>query len=116
MGSTQRRAKGRHGAAPVEDSGDDLVHILSQLTDDVERFDSIIRDQRRRLEEHRARLAAAEQEQIGRHRRRMRASAEQMVTRAKGAVDQVRGLATVTELHVVKSLGRGPGRREDQPA
>jgi hypothetical protein len=120
MGVTSRRTKptrSRRAAAPVHDPGDDFVLILSRLTDDIERFDSMITSQRRRLEEHLAKAATTEQQKIRRQRKRISTSAARIANRAQGALDQLRELKAVPRLHVVDGLGRSPNRRaEDQPA
>jgi hypothetical protein len=73
-------------ARPSGEGGDDFVRILTELTGDLERFDSLIDDQRRMLEQSRG--------QPGRGhdtgRQSLRLEAAEMATRTRKALARLR--------------------------
>jgi hypothetical protein len=73
----------------VEGQSDDLVRILSRLTLDVERFDSMIRSQRRLIKRHATHFDDA---RTMRHSKQIGADAAEIATKARGALDELRGL------------------------
>jgi hypothetical protein len=79
-------------------SGDDLMRILSELTQDVERFDSMIRNQRDLLRQHGIHPGAFEERLIRLKSKRISADAAEIATRARSALDGLRGLAHAGEL------------------
>jgi hypothetical protein len=99
-------------------AGGDLARIVSQLTHDVERFDSMIRNQRHLLQHHDADLGAFDDRLIRRQSRRISAVAAEIVTRARGALEELRGLSNIGELVSLETLERhhGNGRAKDRPA
>ena len=99
-------------------AGDDLVRTLAQLTRDVERFDSMIRNQRHLLERHEADKAALDERLVRRQSRRISAGAANIVTRTRGALETLRGLSDIGELVSLETIERrhGGGRAEDSPA
>jgi hypothetical protein len=76
----------------IDAAGDDLVRILSQLTRQVERFDSMIRHQRGLLRQHGAHPAAFDDRIVRLKARRISAGATEIVTHARTALDQLRDL------------------------
>jgi hypothetical protein len=74
-------------------AGDDLVGTLSQLTHEVERFDSMISSQRHLLQLDGANLGPFHDRLIRRQSKYIRAGAAEMVTRALGALEELRGVA-----------------------
>jgi hypothetical protein len=73
-------------------AGDDLVGTLSQLTQEVERFDSMIRSQRDLLQLDGADMGPFHDRLIRRQSKYIRAGAAEMVTRALGALEELRGV------------------------
>ncbi len=71
---------------------DDVVLTLTQLTRDVERFDSMIRNQRHLLQRQDADGAAFDERLIRRQSRRISAGAAEIVTRARGVLETLSGL------------------------
>jgi hypothetical protein len=78
----------------IEDAGSDVVQILAKLTDEVERFDSIVLNQRRLLEH----IADIDSDQFNRQAERINIEAAQMVAAARLALDKMSRLAAPTEL------------------
>jgi hypothetical protein len=99
-------------------AGDDLVRSLTQLTKDVERFDSMIRNQRHLLQRHDAGGVAFDEKVIRRQSRRISAGAANIVTRTRGALKTLRGLSDIGELVSLETIERrhGGARAEDSPA
>ena len=77
------------------DAGGELVRIVSRLTHDIERFDSMIRDQRHLLQQYGGELGAFDDKLIRRQSRRISARAAEIVTRAHGALEELHGLSLV---------------------
>jgi hypothetical protein len=99
-------------------AGDELVRTLAQLTQDVERIDSMIRNQRRLLQQHGADPRAIDDRLIRRQSRRISAGAAEIVTRARGALEELRDLPDIGELVLLEISERQAGGRgaEDRPA
>jgi hypothetical protein len=99
-------------------AGDDLVRSLTQLTKDVERFDSMIRNQRHLLERHDAGGVAFDEKVIRRQSRRISAGAANIVTRTRGALETLRDLPDIGELVSLETIesAHGGARAEDSPA
>jgi hypothetical protein len=70
--------------------GDDLVGILSQLTQEVERLDSIIQSQRYLIQLDGADMGPFHDRLMHRQSKRIRAGAADMATRALSALEQLR--------------------------
>jgi hypothetical protein len=83
------------GRRALENSGDDLVRIVTKLTSDVERFDSMVVLQREMLEQRADQVGADE---LNRQSERISLEAAEMVTSARQALEQLRRLYRVTEL------------------
>jgi hypothetical protein len=79
-------------------AGGDLVRILSQLTREVERLDSMIRNQRHLLQKSDADLGAFDDRLIRRQSRRISAGAAEIVTQATCALEELRGLSHIGDL------------------
>jgi hypothetical protein len=75
------------------DAAGDLVRIVSRLTQDIELFDSMIRDQRHQLLQQGGDLAALDDERLRRQTKRISVRAAEIATRAQGALDELRGLS-----------------------
>jgi hypothetical protein len=78
-------------ARPSGEGGDDYVRILTELTGDFERFDSMIDDQRRMLEDSRGRFESGHD--IDRKSLRFRLEAAEVAMRTRKALDRLRHLA-----------------------
>jgi hypothetical protein len=81
----------------VHYAGDDLVRILSRLSQDVEQFDSMIQTQRHRLQKHGVDPWPLDDAMIRRYAKRMRAEANEMVTRALSALEELNSLGYAGE-------------------
>jgi hypothetical protein len=79
----------RPSAVNLEAPGDDLVRILSRLMLDVEEFDSKIRSQRRLIKRH---ATHYDNERTRRRSKEIGADAAAIATKARGALDELRGL------------------------
>jgi hypothetical protein len=76
-------------------AGDDIVYTLAQLTKDVERFDSMLRNQRHLLHKHATDQRALNDRLIRRQSRRISASAAEIMTRTRNALEELRGFLDV---------------------
>lgn len=83
--------------------GGDLVRILTKLTDDVERFDSVVLSQRKVLEH-----LEVDNDQFNRQAERISAEAAQVVARARQAIDELSRLAEPAEPRISQTAHRGP--------
>lgn len=81
----------------VTSLGDEVVRILSQLTRDVELFESMIGGQRQVIELHTARRGVFDDDQIRRHSQRVGADAAEVAARARHALRELRGLSQGVE-------------------
>jgi hypothetical protein len=75
----------------------DLVRIVSRLTQDIERFDSMIRDQRQLLEQQGADVAGIDDRLLRLQSKRISARAAEIANRAQGALEELRGLSQTGE-------------------
>jgi hypothetical protein len=71
-------------------TGEALVHTLSQLTRNVERFDSMVRNQRHLLQRRDADPTAFDDRLLRRQSRRINSEAEEIRTRANSALEELR--------------------------
>lgn len=71
---------------------DDLVRVLVKLTDDVERFDSMILLQRSIIEDRARHLGDVDDEEVSREAHAIRVEAAELVVRARDALDELRRL------------------------
>jgi hypothetical protein len=69
------------------------VRIVSQLAQDIERFDSMIRDQRHMLQQHRANIGRLDDRVLRRRTRWISAHADEIASRTQGALEELRGLS-----------------------
>jgi hypothetical protein len=94
-------------------AGDDLVRILSRLTQEVERFDSMIHNQRDLLRQHGAHPAAFDDRLIRLKSKRISAGATEIVTRARTALRELRGVEYAGDIALSEAESRqgisGPG-------
>lgn len=79
------------GAHPLGTGTDELVRILTELTCDFERFDSMIADQRNILEQRAVRMGRAAD--LDRETQRFRQEASEMAARTQKALEQLSNLA-----------------------
>jgi hypothetical protein len=100
-------------AHPSVESADDFVQILTELTGDFERFDSMLHEQRWRLE-HPAGWPG-QGAPIDREALRFRLEAEEIALRTRNALNRLRLLAEPAELsnqtEPAHGLARGPTRK-----
>jgi hypothetical protein len=90
----------------LEGTGGDLVRILTKLTDDVERFDSMVLNHRKVLEH----LDELDNDQFNRQAERIKAEAAQVVACARQALDELSRLAEPAEPAVLQTAYRGRPR------
>ncbi len=88
---TRNRSRENHVQLRLGESGDKAVRILTELTSDFERFDSMIDKQRSVLEHSAGGLRRGES--IDREFLRFRLEAAEVATRTRRALDQLRQLA-----------------------
>lgn len=79
-------------------AGGDVLRTLAQLTKDVERFDSMIRNQRHLLQRHGADPEALDPKLIRRQSRRITVCGTEIVTLARGALGELCSLLEISEL------------------
>lgn len=82
----------------LTDPGDDLVRLLVELIDDVERFDSMLQLQQRIIEGRARRKADVDDEQLGREAEAIGVEAARLAARAREALDDLRRLGEETGL------------------
>ena len=92
-------------ARPSGKGGDDLVQILTELTGDFERFDWMIDDQRRMLEDSRGRFGSGDD--IDKESLRFRLEAAEMAMRTRKALGRLRHLAEPAKSSLHPEPGRG---------
>jgi hypothetical protein len=76
--------------------GDDLVRVLVKLTDEVERFDSMILLQRRIIEDRARHLNDVDDEEVSREAQAIKLEADELVVRARQALDELRRMGDPT--------------------
>lgn len=86
------------GDRNLSDPGDALVRVLVNLTDDVERFDSMLLLQRRIIEDRARREGDAAGDEAVREAAAIGAEAAGLVGRARAALDELRRLGEETGL------------------
>jgi phage shock protein A len=87
-------ARSRH---VLEGTSDDLVRILTKLTTDLERFDSMVLSQRKMLEHLAGDLGDFDNDQINRQSERISLEAAEMVASARQALEQLSRMAEPTK-------------------
>jgi hypothetical protein len=101
-----------------QDAGSDLVQILTELTSVVERFDSMVMLQREVLERRTGTIGGGDDAELNRRLERISLEAEEMVTCARGALEQLRWLGEqtkpLTRPASHRNLGRGLARDRRQ--
>jgi hypothetical protein len=75
------------------DAAGELVRIVSQLAQDIERFDSMIRDQRHLLQQHGANLGRPDERVLRLQSKRISVQAAEIATRTQGALEELRGFS-----------------------
>jgi hypothetical protein len=91
-----------HDNAPTGfgfDAAGELVRIVSQLAQDIERFDSMIREQRHLLQQHRANVGRPDDRVLRRQTRRISAHADEIASRTQGALEELRSLSESSQPH-----------------
>jgi hypothetical protein len=84
-------------ARPVsDDARSDLVRILIKLTSEVQRFDSMVVLHREVLERRPRTIGAGDDAELNRRLQRISLEAAEMVTCARGALEQLRRLGEPT--------------------
>lgn len=96
-----------------DQAGDDLIRILTKLTRDVERFDSVVLRQRRMLEHLAGHLGDLDTDQLHLHSERISLEAEEMVACARQALERLNRLAEPSA--PVRRNGSGRAHRRDLP-
>lgn len=97
---------------PVAGPGDDVVRMLSKLTDDLERFDAIILRQRNMIEHGVRVLGAADDEQVRSGTAAIGAEAAHLAARARQALDELRNLGEGGGRPTLRARDRKAGRPE----
>ena len=77
----------------IEGPTTDLVRILAKLTDEVERFDSVVLNHRKMIEHLAGHLGDLDTDQFNRQAERVSVEAAQMVACARQALAQLNSLA-----------------------
>jgi hypothetical protein len=72
------------------DPAGELVRIVSQLAREIERFDSMIRDQRHLLQQHGANLGRPDERVLRLQSKRISVQAAEIATRTQGALEELR--------------------------
>ena len=90
------------GLEPVAGLGfglaaDEVARTLAELTRDVERFDSMIRNQRHLLQEHCAEPGPLDQKLIRRQSRRISVCGTEILTHARGALRELGSILDIAE-------------------
>ena len=75
------------------DGAGELVRIVSQLAQDLEKFDSMIRNQRHLLQQYGANLGRPDERLLRRQSRRISVHAAEIATRTQGAIEELRGFS-----------------------
>lgn len=92
-------------------AGDDLVRILTKLTHDVERFDSVVLRQREMLEHLAGHLNDLDPGLLHQHSERISLEAAEMVACARQALEQLSQLAEPAASRSRQDTARGRSRR-----
>lgn len=90
----------------LEVAGTDLVEILTRLTDEVERFDSMVLRQRKLIEHLAGHLSDLDNDQLNRQSERISAEAAQVVACARQALDELSRIAEPGEPRVLQTASR----------
>jgi hypothetical protein len=85
---------------PGDQTGDELVRILTRLTADVERFDSFVAGQRRMLEQRSGNPDGCDDAELIGQSERITLEAADMLFRARYALEQLRRLGEPARLPV----------------
>jgi hypothetical protein len=75
------------------DAVGELERIVSRLAQDIERFDSMIRDQRHLLQQHAANLGRPDERVLRLQSRRISVQAAEIASRTQGAIEELRGFS-----------------------
>jgi phage shock protein A len=94
----------------IEGPTSDLVRILSKLTDEVERFDSVVLSQRNMLEHLAGHPSDLDTDQFNRQAERISVEAAHMVASARQALAQLNRLAEPSEPFALQTAHRGRPR------
>jgi hypothetical protein len=94
--------------------GEDAVRILDQLTQDVEHFDSMIRSQRELITGRSTTRSAFDEDQMRRQTRLFSAGAAEIVTKAQGALRELRGLSHGVDVYTAEMLEQSSMRQADE--
>ena len=81
----------------LDSARDDLVRILLRLTKDVERFESMVNDQRQLLQKHAAQPGAFDNDDIRHQSMRISVSAAELAASASGTLEELQRLSRVNE-------------------
>ena len=91
----------------LEGAGADLVRIVTRLTDEVQRFDSIVLRQRKLLEHLSGHLNDLDDDQLNRQAERISVEAAQVVACARQALDELSRIAEPGEPRALQSAHGG---------
>ncbi len=100
-----------------DEAGDDLVRILSQLSRSVDRFETMLHDQRQLLQ-HVAQLGIFDDDEVQVQSTRIIVRGAEIVATARGALAELQRLSRVTKLAASGTNARhhAHGLGQDQPA
>ena len=101
----------------LDPARDNLVYIVSRLTQDIEQFESIVGNTRQLLEQNASQADAFADNEIQYQSTRLSVGAAEVVTGARAALDELQRLARTTEPAQLETFERHYGRAptEDQP-
>ena len=91
----------------LQGAGSDLVRILTRLTDDVQRFDSIVLGQREMLEHLAGHLDDLDSAQFNRQAELISADAAEVVACARQALEELSRLGEPVEPRALQTAHRG---------
>jgi vacuolar-type H+-ATPase subunit H len=95
----------------LEVAGTDLVEILTRLTDEVERFDSMVLRQRKLIEHLAGHMNDLDNDQLNRQSERISAEAAQVVACARQALDELSRIAEPGEPRALQTAHRSSRAR-----
>jgi hypothetical protein len=94
--------------------GDDFVRILTKLTSDVERFDSMVVHHREVLEQLAEAISARDDDELSRRSERITIEAADMVATARQALEELRRLGEATKPPALTVRNRARGMAKDR--
>lgn len=114
VGDVQRGEELARNGVEFRGAADQILRTLFQLTRNVERFDSMIRNQRHLLQRRGEDQKSIDDRLIRRQSRRISSEATELLMRANGALEELRRLSLVDELGSSDEVERWHGGRAQE--